>query len=197
MKLTGELSVDTGDFVVEHLTSSSEHTALLDSFRAGKNAQGLQDYLRYVAPDDERSGESRTYLVRDSLTGELACYFSLRTCLVPVPVSDEFIATIPGIELANFAVNEGYRQEQRAVKKIGAYAFLYFVLPIVSHVARLVGAKWLCIYALPASKLIGYYETLGFRRLDPRHEQFVYSNVKPKYDQGCVFMYQNLPAGSE
>ena len=55
------LSLDESDFIVEHLLASS-----LD----GK--------------------ESRTYLVRDAVSSELACYFSLRTCLVPIALSDVY-----------------------------------------------------------------------------------------------------------
>lgn len=52
--------------------------------------------------------------------------------------------------------------------------------------------KWLCIYALPISKLLEYYEKLGFARLDEEREAFVYSHVKPKYDKDCIFMYQSI-----
>lgn len=89
-----------------------------------------------------------------------------------------------------FAVNEKYRLKQRKVRKIGAYTFLAFVLPIVKHAAGIIGAKWLCIYSLPEAKLMRYYESLGFRSLAPGEEAFVYSHVKPEYDSGCIFMYQ-------
>ena len=55
-----------------------------------------------------------------------------------------------------------------------------------------VGAKWLCIYALPINKLLEYYEKLGFARLDEEREAFVDSHVKPKYDKDCIFMYQSI-----
>lgn len=47
-------------------------------------------------------------------------------------------------------------------------------------------------YALPDDKLIGYYGKLGFSRLPAEQESFVYSHVKPKYDDGCIFMFQPL-----
>ena len=40
-----------------------------------------------------------------------------------------------------------------------------FIRPIAQYVSEFVGAKWLCIYALPDDKLIGYYGKLGFSRL--------------------------------
>ncbi len=36
----------------------------------------------------------------------------------------------------------------------------------------------------------------GFRSLAPDDEAFVYSHVKPKYDDGCIFMYQCIEGAS-
>ena len=181
MILSAQLTVDSGDFVVEHLVDSDENRILLERFAVGKGADGLEEYLKSCALDDEISGESRTYLVKDSVSRALACYFSLRTCLVSLALDDETFVTMPAIELSNFAVNEQYRR---------AYVFLEFILPIVKHVAGIVGAKWLSVYSLPEAGLMKYYESLGFRSLAPDDEAFVYSHVKPKYDDGCIFMYQ-------
>ena len=41
-------------------------------------------------------------------------------------------------------------------------------------------------------KLIKHYKTMGFHRFDPEDEHFVHQHIKPKYDEGCVFMYQLL-----
>jgi hypothetical protein len=192
MILSDQLIVDNGDFVVEHLYDSTDNRHSVDSFASGNNAQGLDLYLKNFALNDELSNESRTYLVKDSLSKALACYFSLRTCLVPIALTKSLFTTVSAVELANFAVNENYRKKQRAIKKIGAYVFLEFILPIVKHIANLVGARWLCVYALPDEKLIRYYESLGFARLSKEQEEFVYSHVKPKYDKNCIFMYQSI-----
>lgn len=196
MILSAQLTVDSGDFVVEHLVDSDENRILLERFAVGKGADGLEEYLKSSALDDEISGESRTYLVKDSVSRALACYFSLRTCLVPLALDDETFVTMPAIELSNFAVNERYRRSQGNTRKIGAYVFLEFILPIVKHVAGIVGAKWLCVYSLPETGLMKYYESLGFRSLAPDDEAFVYSHVKPKYDDGCIFMYQCIEGAS-
>ena len=115
MILSAQLMVDSGDFVVEHLVESDENRILLKRFTVGKGADGLEEYLKSCALDDEISSESRTYLVKDSVSRALACYFSLRTCLVPLALDDE---------------------------------------------------------------------------------AFVYSHVKPKYDDGCIFMYQCIERAS-
>ena len=99
------------------------------------------------------------------------------------------------MEVSNFAVNENYRSKQRAVSKIGAYAFVNFIRPLALQASTIIGAKWLCLYALPETRLIEYYGELGFARLDKERETFVYSHVKPEYDQGCIFMYQSICNG--
>ena len=190
-------ALSTADFSLEHISGTPDNLALIGSFRAAENADGLERYLKEGALRDEVSNESRTYLVKDSVTGELACYFSLRTCLVPISLAKDLFTTVPAIELANFAVNEAYRTRQRNVQKIGAYAFLNFVLPLSRHSASIVGARWLCVYALPRKRLLTYYgEKLGFARLAPEFEAFVHSRIKPEYDQGCIFMYQELQSGA-
>ena len=85
-----------------------------------------------------------------------------------------------------------YRPKGKRVEKVGGYVFFRFVLPLVRHVSSLIGARLICLYALPVPRLIRYYETLGFRRLDTAGSDFVYGRVKPKYDQGCVFMFRGL-----
>lgn len=186
-------TLSTDDFALTRLSQTSDSRALISSFRAPENAKGLEFYLKDCALRDEETGESRTYLVKDSVSGELACYFSLRSCLVPLSLGNDLFTTIPAVEMANFAVNDAYRRKQREARKIGAYAFLEFVLPLARCSASIVAARWLCIYALPEHRLLTYYqEKLGFSRLSPDQESFVHLHVKPKYDQGCIFMYQEL-----
>ena len=187
-----DLNLNTEHFSVEHLHGSHENQQLVNDFVASNNAKGLESYLKLQADVDEINNGSRTYLVKDAETGKLACYFSLRSGLIAVRRDDDLFDTIPAIELANFAVNDVYRSEGGKVDRVGAYAFRKFVLPIVKCVADLVGVKFLYIYALPEEKLIQYYNWLGFVRLPHDAEAFVYSHVKPAYDQGCIFMYQEV-----
>lgn len=185
-------TLSTDDFVVEHLVDSSANQQLLASFSVANDANGLEVYLKRRAVIDEERNESRTYLVKDAYTGELACYFSLRSGLITVSSGDGSFDTIPAAELSNFAVNVSYRASHRNMKKIGAYVFIKFILPIVSCISEWIGMQCLYVYALSKSKLISHYESLGFSRLDAEDEQFVYSHVKPRYDKGCVFMYMYL-----
>ncbi len=188
------LPVPCAGFAVEHLSDTLIHRRLIRAFSVGKNAKGLEIYLKESALDEEKANSSRTYLVTDTGTRELACYFSLRTFLVPTESSRGGFETFSAIELANFAVNESYRASQPGATKIGALVFLEFILPIARAAASLVGAQLLCVFALPERKLLDYYtQTLGFSRLPSAElESFVYDRVKQDYDKGCVFLYQAL-----
>ena len=188
----GALNLNTEHFVIEHLLDSPSNSELIDAFTVPNNAHGLESYLKFQATYDETGNGSRTFLVKDAETGKLACYFSLRSGLIAVCRDDELFDTIPAIELANFAVNDAYRAESRKIAKIGFHVFDKFILPIVRNVADLVGVKYLYIYALPEERLIRYYNSLGFVRLPPEAEAFVYSHIKPAYDQGCIFMFQEV-----
>ncbi|MBQ6781952.1 MAG: hypothetical protein IJP62_12115 [Treponema sp.] len=188
-----EFSVfDTKYFSVEHLFDSDENAGLIADFEAGNDAFGLENYLKFQSAQDEESNNSRTYLVKDILTGDLVGYFSLRTGLITIQVQGDGFDSFPAIELANFAVNKKYKDEHPDYVRLGAYIFNNFVFPIVNCLAKYVGVNSLYIYALPENKLLSYYEKLGFTRLPEEQEKFVQRHVKPKYDEGCVFMYQTL-----
>ena len=190
--LVPPLSLAIKDFIVEHLDDSPENLQLIQDFACPNNAMGLELYLKQQALDDEDIGQSRTYLVKDALTRDLACYFSLRTCLIPYVLKGSRI-NLSAIELANFAVNDNYRRSQRAIAKIGEYVFVEIIRPLAKHISTCIGAGWLCVFALPRKRLIDYYEKrLGFSRLPADKESFVHGHVKPEYDKDCIFMYQRI-----
>lgn len=183
---------DTKDYSISHIEDSPENLQLILNFEAGNDAEGLALYLKKQSVEDERQNESRTYLLKDKMTEELAGYFSLRTGLITIKAQNESFNTIPAVELANFAINQKYRDSHPDVLKLGSYAFENFILPLVRFSAEFVGVKALYIYALPKEKLIEHYKTMGFSRLLPKQEKFVQNHIKPKYDEGCIFMYQIL-----
>ena len=109
-------------FCVEHLdVNNEEHMCIIRDFRiSAPEGQGLSTYLKRFACEDETNREMKTYLVRFSATGECVGYFSLKAGLVSVnetevEITDEETGekrmesefdTVPGVELANFAVNK-------------------------------------------------------------------------------------------
>lgn len=182
-------------FYCEHLTDSSEHHKLIDGFKTmRKEGKGLEKYLKNCAVEEEVAGIARTYLVRDANNNELVGYFSLKAGSVTVNESRKWFITefdsIPGIELANFAVNDAYRETHREFLGIGKIIFYYFIQPIAKDISSKLGAKFLYIFALPYRDLISYYRTMDFERLDKQKENRLHRRIKPRYDKSCVFMYQ-------
>lgn len=177
-----------GYFTIEHLSVNTD----LSNFRC-KKGYGLEYYLKHNAIPDEKIKMSRTYLVRTSDTKELVAYFTLRTGLITVSrgVLKGF-DTYTGIELANFAVNDMYKEANEAIPKLGSYLFNQFILPLVGEISEYVGAAYLYIFALPENKLIAHYRTMGFREGEKKASRYVYSHVKPAYDKDCIFMFQKI-----
>lgn len=180
------------DFIVEHLFSAPENESLIRTFSVSNDAMGLEIFLKEVAPLEESSKQTRTYLIKDKFTKELVCYFSMRTGLVTLQVENDAFDSLSAIELSNFAMNQTYKSAHPDVKKGGAYFFKRFILPLAQFVSEYVGVSTLYIYALPEDKLMTHYAKMGFSRLPKDQERFVQSHIKPQYDEGCIFMYQTL-----
>lgn len=184
-------------FYCEHLNNSAEHSHLIESFSATRpEGFGLENYLKNFAIKDELSGCSRTYLVRDAVNGDLVGYFSLKAGSITVNEKRNYLGssfdTVPGIELANFAVNGHYKESHTELTGIGKAIFYYFIIPRACEAARIIGASILYIYALNQKGLIKHYETLKFERLDKTTERRLHRRIKPRYDEHCIFMYQIL-----
>lgn len=156
------------------------------------NAVNLEVFLKEHASIEEKYNKNRTYLVKDLITQEIACYFSLRNGLFTIPNESSSFSTIPAVELSNFAINGKYKEKHPAIHKIGTTIFNEFILPIVKGIQKQSGVQALYIYALPNDKLIEHYASLGFMRFSPEEEDFIHNHVKPLYDKGCVFMCQGV-----
>lgn len=186
-------------FIVRHILE--EDVQLISSFTVKrKEGKGLERYLKKYALNEEKEG-SRTYLVIDNETKELAGYFTLRTGLITIKRPFPFgifgtFDTKTGVEMTNFAVNDAYKDKHKAELKgirLGEYFFYKFVHPLVKEVSNIVGCEYLYIFALPEDTLISYYtDVLKFGRLDKNLEKFVHRHVRPGYDAGCIFMAQKL-----
>ena len=163
----------------------------------------MSQYLKKLALSDEQSMEMRTYLVWERGSEECVGYFSIKAGLVSINeeeieeqdyetgekhLSKEF-DTYPGIELANFAVNSVFIENNPEMKGIGKYIFTEFVLPLVYDVSKIAGVKMLYLFALPYEKLIKHYRKIGFCSLPREAEVRLHSRIKPRYDRGCKFMY--------
>lgn len=192
-------------FYIEHLDpDSSEDIQAIDSFTVdAPEGQGLSAYLKEYSCAEELDRSMRTYLVRDIITDECVGYFALKAGLISlneieVEVEDtetgehttvkEF-DTLPGVELANFAVNSSCISAYPYLKGVGHVIFTEFIIPMIEQAAQYVGVKMVYIYALPYDKLISRYQRYGFSRLPETEENDLHRRLKPRYDESCKFMY--------
>lgn len=184
--------ISYGVFDCEHLGFDARTVEQIEKIKVKhSDAINLEVFLKKYAASEEVHHTNRTYLVKDKSTGEIACYFSLRNGLFTLNMGLENFATIPAIELSNFAVNELYKQKYPNTRKIGIMVFNEFILPLIHQAQEISGIQALYIYALPNDKLMEHYTSLGFTRLDAE-EAFIHKHVKPKYDEGCIFMCQGV-----
>ena len=162
----------------------------------------LADYLAYSkggevyspALQDENNNLAKTYLIMDDVTDEIAGYFSLKAGFVATNYGsfirkNEF-DSIPGIELSNFAVNETYKQNHKEYEGIGYVIFEDFIIPKIVEAQKIVGVKILYLFALPRTKLIERYKEYGFTQLSTYQQRKMHRHIRPRYDAGCIFMYQ-------
>ena len=192
-------------------SKADEQDIMNFSVRDEKGA-GLLDYIQHFAFSDEKKGIMRTYIVRDSRSSELVAYFSLKAGLITYNERDiaavdaltgekrnsqttgkkktrHVFDTLPGVELADFAVNQAYIEKHPDLKGVGLVIFKWFILPIVKEAAEIIGIKILYLFALPYIELVGRYEQYGFTRLSKRYEEELHKRLKPYYDDYCKFMF--------
>ena len=121
----------------EHLNFDAHTIDQIEKFKVKhKDAVNLEVFLKEFSTKDELYHRNRTYLVKDKFTGEIACYFSLRNGLFTLNTKDDYFATVPAVELSNFAVNENFKQKYPELPKIGSTILKDFILPIVKKCAR-------------------------------------------------------------
>ena len=184
-------------FACRHLSVSRRDLADIKAFEIAhpETGGGLERYLKYQASSDEHSGVMRTYLVRLKRTRECVGYFSLKAGLVSVNeerASDGItFDTLPGVELANFAVNHAFVQKHNA-KGLGYLLFSGLIAPFVQEHAKTLGIDMIYLFALPYERLMKTYESYGFHRLPHKAEEQLHQRLKPAYDESCIFMYQLL-----
>lgn len=187
------LPIKTETFYYQHLFDSEDNIQSIRNFSVSqKSGKGLEEYLKVLSASEEDDNIARTYLVKDNETHEVASYFTLKSGLFTLELSENQFYTVPSIELSNFAINSSYRNQHPELSEIGKTTFREFILPLTRFIQTFLGAKALYIFALPEDKLIEHYEEMGFSRLSKEKEKYVHSHVKPKYDEGCIFMYQIL-----
>ena len=185
--------LSNGIFYCSHLGNNpNDEKDIMDFSISASNGQGLKNYLLYSVFLEEENNYMHTYFIRDISTNELVCYFSLKAGLISFNEisNNEKVSfdTLPGIELANFAVNDVYIHNHPNAKGIGLLIFLDFIIPIVRRASIEVGVRIIYIFVLPFKSLINRYR--GFKRLSKSNENQLHGRINPSYDENCIFMYQ-------
>ncbi|MBR1597938.1 MAG: hypothetical protein IJ661_03370 [Lachnospiraceae bacterium] len=190
-----------GIYYCEHINISAKDEDISNFCVKYRNHTiGLENYIKYSSFSDEEIGLMRTYIVRDVKTEEMVGYFSLKAGLVSLNErevqnnhgeNEVIFDTAPGVEVANYAMNERYCEAHPETKGIGILIFRHFIQSLVRQVAEIVGARVMYIFALPIDSLIERYRNVyGFRRFDAESEFAIHKRIKPIYDKACIFMYQ-------
>ena len=78
------------------------------------------------------------------------------------------------------------------MRGLGINIFSHFIQPLIEDVSKRVGVKVIYLFSLPFERLIRRYMQYGFERLETDDETDLHKRLKPRYDEGCVFMYQML-----
>ncbi len=185
-------------FTCNHLGSSPKDEQDVMQFSVmHPTGMGLVRYLQLRAFPDEDNGNMRTYVVRDNRSDELVAYFSLKAGLISLNEdirdnNEVTFDTLPGVEIANFAVNFNYLKKHSSLKGVGKVIFNDFIVPIIQEASINIGMRLIYIFALPVPELIARYDEYGFVRLDSKSEEELHRRLKPEYDMNCIFMYQLL-----
>lgn len=184
-------------FYCNHLgVSENDEQDILSFTVKDPKGEELVHFLQRMAFPEEEIGTMRTYIVRDIFSSELVGYFSIKAGLISVNevhTEDEVtFDTIPGVEIANFAINNTYLLNHPELKGSGLIIFNDFIVPIIQEAAKSIGIKIIYIFALPIGRLIDRYKEYGFQRLDNASEDELHKRLKPSYDEDCIFMFQLL-----
>ncbi|MBR4900821.1 MAG: hypothetical protein IKX48_06815 [Victivallales bacterium] len=181
----------------EHIGDSPKDMDDMDTFEVHhrETGKGLELYFKRYALQDEYNDLMRTYVVRHKVTDECVGYFSLKAGLIAINEKKESgnisFDTLPGVELANFAINKTFAEKYNS-HGLGKVLFLDLIAPFVTQLSEYLGIYMLYLFALPYKKLMSTYESYGFKRLPSLAEQELHKRIKPAYDQSCIFMYQTL-----
>ncbi len=189
---------------LERLTANEENERLVKSFSCQRNPH-LADHLKYTAWNEDKEGETAYYIVRED--SKVLFYFSLRCNALVEPFTEEdstkekcifmkeakqkgFLPqkkTFSAVELVQFCKNSNCNK-----KDLGCHVFFNGVIPLVYALKKIVGCKYLYLYAADLSAdstLVAYYKAkLGFKGLDREKIK----PLIPYYDKGCTFMMMEL-----
>ena len=90
------LPIKTETFYYQHLFDSEDNEKDIQNFSVHqKTGRGLEEYLKFMAMPEEDENFARTYLVKDNETHEIASYFTLKSGLFTLEISENQFYAVP------------------------------------------------------------------------------------------------------
>ena len=206
-------------YYIEPLTSKEKNYEEIQEFSIDREADyrsmddvvGLEAYLKRAAWENDLSGSTKVYLIKDSTNDMIAAYFGLKAGMVGLN-QDSFLSNsdrdalrakgikpipyiVPGIEVSHLAVNDEYRRfisrGDKLVGGLGDYFFQQFVMPIVFDVRKKVGVQMIYLYAAGDDNLVRLYRDV-YKFSTVGDEELPLAPLQPDYDYKCTFMYRMI-----
>lgn len=162
-----------------------EHSGLAWQFRVSPsscdNPGHYEEYIRFVALSDKRSGMGVTHVLIDACAGRIAGFVALRLSSLFYTGDDGKKRGSPALEIAELAVDADYEKNGVGSALIDFAA--YTADNIRGHMA---GIKYLLACADPAA--VGFYEKKGFSRVSDLFEM-----PRDGSNNNCTPMYIQFP----
>lgn len=161
------------------------------TFDCGVQNEPLTHYIKGAAFEDNRSGKTKTYLVKDLDKQEIAGYFSLRTSgFGYIEQGTNQINYVPAVELSEFAIHIDYQGQG-----LGTALFLGHIVPKVQKLAEEFGCQVILVYAWNENA-IKFYQKNNFMKIEDlgafieAKDINKYLTITDDFSQGCnVFIY--------
>lgn len=174
---------------------SLENIYLVSNFSSGQGNLAFDNYLKYEALGESKSGNGVTYLIGNILNNEdieLVAYYTISANSIPyediIDDEDEIDIKICGtsaIEIKMFAVNGKYQDCLYKNKLVSQYILEYIIDDISRMATGIIGAKNILLASVESA--VRFYENSEFSKLE--------SYMKPLYDvmtYDCVNMYLRI-----
>lgn len=168
-------------FYEERLNDSMEHMRLVSDFSCGEN-DSLNIFLQSEAFAYNRDGEGNTYIIRESGTGRIIGYYTLKANNIPYHnIEEDRIYSLPSIELARLAISHDLQSNG-----YGKLVFAFKIISKINDVRELIGVNTIMLFAIN-ERAIKFYDEIGFKVGEEEVQKF----VKDDYNDNCKIMYMS------
>lgn len=164
---------------------SAEHISLAWRFNVSQSACAnpiyYNEYIRFSALADSRSGISLTHVFIDEDEERIAGFISLRASSMISESETGSLLVHPSLEIAELAVDQNY--ERRGVGR----EMLNFALLCADNMRKeIAGIKFIIVCSDPMA--VRFYEKIGFS-----YVKDLFDIPRDGWNDNCIPMYIQLP----